>query len=875
MILNEIELEGFLSYYTKQIVSFKNVVTALVIGATGSGKSSLFEAFAVCWYGRKASRGKLLEELINDYSETAYIRSDIEFEGIYYRRIRQWGKKKSNILLQAKDGVFVEIARDTDADVKGIEILGSWELFCTVYLKQKGIISFIEGESSHRKALLRELLALDIYQTASDSANKKLNDTLSEITLKQNEVDSYQSLLNEEPENANSLNENETALSNLKVEEKNLSKISKQMQEKIRVEQIKQSKAQDNEKRLDELKTRKKQLEDELNELISAKTDLLEEITTISTDSEDTKEIIENAKNLLETSKVEKIKYAEYKDKQLHDIEEENKTVADLNKRLSKLNKELGRYNAERFELNSKIVALRDADTTELDSLQEQILLLAKYETMELHKLEGKKLIAKSQKEISQLNQQIGTYTSGINELKQKIKKYEGCKGICPILEEPCDLIDSDENATYINSLTAQLKCFSKDLDDFITTLNATEKIVSDTEKQVEKEEQENANIIDSKKKLETYKTKIELLKVTAENNARRLKTLKEQLKKLEDELLQVNESVELIEEEIEKASKLINDKVKENALITESKGQYDYYCKMIVKYEETVAEKQKALIRYETRLAKIDHLKTKNDKNIKVYETRIEKVTNDISEIEQFDSSLLISFLNVSSGLEKNLSENKKKQDRLLGLIGELKAKSKTYRSIKAKIKVANDSIGRLKKKKEVYERLVFAFGKNGIQKSIMKSAVPELERLATSLLQSFSPGKDISIQFELDPKTKDGDLKAQGGLDILIVENGKSKSLNLYSGGETTQITFAIYLSLAELSSKRVGRRMQTLIIDERVSGLDESGIYRFAEIIEVIKKRYIRCIIITHITQLQELFDKQIHVIKKANGSIVLNV
>jgi exonuclease SbcC len=187
-------------------------------------------------------------------------------------------------------------------------------------------------------------------------------------------------------------------------------------------------------------------------------------------------------------------------------------------------------------------------------------------------------------------------------------------------------------------------------------------------------------------------------------------------------------------------------------------------------------------------------------------------------------------------------------------------------------KIKQSNNELIKLKKQKTIQEKLNFVFGKNGIQKSIMKSAVPELEYLSTKLMQKFCPYKDIAIKFELDPKTKDGELKSQGGLDILIVENGKEKNLSLYSGGETTQITFSIYLSLAELSSRRAGKRMQTLIIDERISGLDEDGINRFAEIIDVIRLRYKRCIVITHITQLKDLFDRQMLVSNTEDGSII---
>ena len=111
------------------------------------------------------------------------------------------------------------------------------------------------------------------------------------------------------------------------------------------------------------------------------------------------------------------------------------------------------------------------------------------------------------------------------------------------------------------------------------------------------------------------------------------------------------------------------------------------------------------------------------------------------------------------------------------------------------------------------------------------------------------------------------------QGGLEIIIEEKGIQKNISLYSGGETTRITFSILLGLAELLSQRAGKKIETLIIDERISGLDENGIYQFAEIIHLIKKKYEKLIVITHIPQLKDLFGQIVKINKtKEEGSII---
>lgn len=179
--------------------------------------------------------------------------------------------------------------------------------------------------------------------------------------------------------------------------------------------------------------------------------------------------------------------------------------------------------------------------------------------------------------------------------------------------------------------------------------------------------------------------------------------------------------------------------------------------------------------------------------------------------------------------------------------------------------IKIRKD-IDELNEDIRVYTELALSFGQNGIQKEIINSNVPILEEKANELLSRFTKDSKFKITFDLDPVTKSGKLKKKGGLDIIICEKGKSpRELNMYSGGETVRIVFAILLSLSYLLTKRAGKKSQTLIIDERVAALDQEGINQFIEIVKYISSQYKKIFIVSHITELKESFPNQIEVYK----------
>ncbi|WP_287128495.1 SMC family ATPase [Candidatus Cyanaurora vandensis] len=166
------------------------------------------------------------------------------------------------------------------------------------------------------------------------------------------------------------------------------------------------------------------------------------------------------------------------------------------------------------------------------------------------------------------------------------------------------------------------------------------------------------------------------------------------------------------------------------------------------------------------------------------------------------------------------------------------------------------------------LYKELVTAFGKNGIQALIIESVLPELEAEANQLLARLSDNQ-LHVRFQTQKTTKTT-AKLIETLDILIGDNRGTRPYETYSGGEAFRVNFAIRLALSRLLARRAGAALQTLIIDEGFGSQDREGRERLIEAINLVAADFACILVITHITDLKEVFPARIEVEKGDRGS-----
>lgn len=171
----------------------------------------------------------------------------------------------------------------------------------------------------------------------------------------------------------------------------------------------------------------------------------------------------------------------------------------------------------------------------------------------------------------------------------------------------------------------------------------------------------------------------------------------------------------------------------------------------------------------------------------------------------------------------------------------------------------------------KEVYHELASAFGKTGIQALIIETALPEIEEEADRLLGRMTDNR-MHVKIEPQRVRKSGKAGPIETLDINISDELGTRSYEMYSGGETFRIDFALRIALSRVLARRAGAPLRTLIIDEGFGTQDSAGRERLVEAINSVQDDFDKILVITHIEELKDAFPIRIEVTKTAEGSTI---
>ena len=168
------------------------------------------------------------------------------------------------------------------------------------------------------------------------------------------------------------------------------------------------------------------------------------------------------------------------------------------------------------------------------------------------------------------------------------------------------------------------------------------------------------------------------------------------------------------------------------------------------------------------------------------------------------------------------------------------------------------------------IYSELYAAFGKQGVPAMIIEAAVPEIENTTNELLGKMTYGR-MNVRFDTQRALKSGDTKET--LDIKIADDLGTRNYELYSGGESFRVNFAIRIALSKLLARRSGAQLQTIVIDEGFGTQDSLGRQKLVEAINAIQDDFKRVLVITHIEELKDIFPARINILKTSEGSKIV--
>ena len=173
------------------------------------------------------------------------------------------------------------------------------------------------------------------------------------------------------------------------------------------------------------------------------------------------------------------------------------------------------------------------------------------------------------------------------------------------------------------------------------------------------------------------------------------------------------------------------------------------------------------------------------------------------------------------------------------------------------------------LREEQGIYQELVQAFGRRGIQAMLIETVLPSIEEQANTLLARMTDNR-MHLKLESQRQRRSGRGEPIETLEINISDEMGPRSYELFSGGEAFRINLALRIALSKVLANRKGAPLPTLFIDEGFGTQDAAGRERILDVIRAIQGDFQKIIVITHLDDLKEAFQTRIEVEKVESGS-----
>ncbi|MBR6743926.1 MAG: SMC family ATPase [Clostridia bacterium] len=125
---------------------------------------------------------------------------------------------------------------------------------------------------------------------------------------------------------------------------------------------------------------------------------------------------------------------------------------------------------------------------------------------------------------------------------------------------------------------------------------------------------------------------------------------------------------------------------------------------------------------------------------------------------------------------------------------------------------------------------------------------------------------------QYEMLRHEAKGDLKAQSGLDLDVIDhyNGSVRPVHSLSGGEAFKAALSLALGLSdEIQASAGGVRLDCMFIDEGFGSLDDESLRVAVSVLQELTEGNRLVGIISHVSELKNKIEKQIVVTKEISG------
>ena len=829
---------------------FVGIHTACISGDNGSGKSALIDAITWALWGH--ARAKSDDELIHLGETTMEVEFDFAIGEQPYRIIRKRSKPKGQTragqssldLFIANDDGFKVISGDriVETQQKIIALLHmDYDTFInSAYLKQGHVDEFTRQSPAKRKEVLANILGLAFYAQLEERARELAKEQYAEKAQLEIIVKDISQEIIQKPSLEIEFLKTQSELSHL------------------------ENTAKEGQLRLDHLRREKQSLENKKLELAQ----LEEHLSATKRELERRKEEIKQHNS--------HIKDYEGLIAQRSAIEEGYTHLAQTRK----LNEELNQKLAQLLKLNEqknhleKIIQKAQAELitnhtiaknklTELEAISQRLPQL-KNELQELQSQQHR--LAELEEELDKKRQMSQELQAEIYELKSNQIRLE---------QEIKELVEK-LNLLFAQSDASCPLCETQLGKESLALIKT--KYTSDKDNKSNSLESNNTGLDRKKIKLQVVENEVLQLKA-----------------KLNRDKAPLQGKVSLLNKALTEAKEVSNQLQGEREKLAEIEGR--------LTHKGFAAAEQKALDELEKELISLNYDSSQhkdihqNLKDLQQYEQPKQRL-KEAERLIALENEAAAKARDAARELAHRLQANNKKQQELLVRLASLRQLDSVLRqsedehqALAKKQKQAQEIVGGVKEKLEhlsrqeirkqekkrqlaktakqekLYKDLTQAFSKKGIQAMLIEMALPEIEAEANRLLERMTDNR-MHLKIEAQRTSKKGDLLET--LDINIADELGTRNYEMFSGGETFRIDFAIRIALSKLLAKRAGAPLPTLIIDEGFGTQDSYGIDKLKEAINSTHDDFQKIIVITHIEELKDAFPTRINVVKTTWGS-----
>ena len=856
MIPQRLSVRNFLCYREEvPTLDFQGIHVACLCGPNGHGKSALLDAVTWCLWGE--ARGKTQDDLISYGADECRVELEFLSRETSYRvirsRSRAGGRRRqgvSDLQLQVLGGngalaITGDHIRETQAKIEQTVGMDYDAFINSAFLLQGRADEFTNKTPADRKSVLSRILGLEAYDRIQERAKQRLD------------------------EGKSNSSEIEGSLGRMQSDLENIGDPAIELAEvKVRLDEVN--------RQTDESRGRVERLRVQVGDLQSLHNRMAElgqNINTIQGDIEQLEAAL-SASQLRVRGYVDLIKQADA-------IRKGSERLALARHRFDTLEEARGRYDqlgesknqlqnsidSSRALLEAQIAQLLRRVEVELPpkAVAESELVGQRGQIQErLGGLEQEKVqVAGLRERLTQASTAIGEarstserYRVEGQELAAKLeflKQAGGGEAVCPLCQtslgqDGCDALSH----TYDVEIEAKRELYRRNS----RRLKELEAEKSDMEQEWGQRDQAlTAALREGQAKLQELELRIQESREAQKVLDEERKQVHKAQSSLEagDFASAERSELEAIEDQVvslgydEDARQQSYAETRELAHFEEQHGQLTQAEANLPPEEESLARTQD--IRHRRRIA----LEPAQERRLADEQA--------IAELPQWQASRKAAESDLA-GLD---SARQTTTDRLGYLDGELQR----MQGLRREVSKDSARLTALKDDEGIYQELVTAFGRQGIQAMLIETVVPRLEEEANTLLGRMTDNR-MQVKLETQRERRSGRGDPIETLEINVSDELGPRSYEMYSGGEAFRINLALRIGLSKVLAQRIGAPLPTLFIDEGFGSQDGAGRERILDVIGAIENDFEKIIIVTHLEDMKDVFPVRIEVQKGDQGS-----